>query len=203
MQTATPPRQDAEPTGHVDSFSRDHLPPRDQWPDLLLDGLPELAYSPRLNCAVELLDRMVERGLGSRPVFHFPGGTWTYRELLEQSNRIARVLTEELGLVSGNRVLLRGPNNPMMAACWFGVLKAGGVAVGTMPLFRAKELTDIVTKAEISHALCDARLAGELASALPACPTLRRIAYFGGEAPDRIEQRMTGKPATFADVPTA
>jgi 2-aminobenzoate-CoA ligase len=97
-------------------------------------GIPELAYPERLNCAAELLDRMVESGAGDRLVFRFPGGTWTYRHLFETSNRIAHVLVDELGLVPGNRVLLRGPNNPMLAACWFAVLKAGGVVVCTMPL---------------------------------------------------------------------
>ena len=101
-------------------------------------------------------------------------------ELLAQANRIAHVLVEDLGLVPGNRVLLRAPNNPMLAACWFAVLKAGGIAVGTMPLLRAKELTDIVTKAEITHALCDARLADELDAARPACPTLTTVVLFGG-----------------------
>ena len=190
-------------TAHVDTFARDNLPPREEWPELIFD-LPELKYPDRINCATDLLDGAVTRGWGERTAIRSPGGlAWTYAQLLATANRIAHVLVDDLGLVAGNRVLLRGPNNPMTAACWFAVVKAGGIAVGTMPLFRAKELTDIVTKAEISHALCDARLAGELRSALPACPTLGRIAYFGGEAPDRIEQRMTGKPAIFADVPTA
>ena len=125
------------------------------------------------------------------------------RELLAQANRIARVLTEDLGLVPGNRVLLRAPNNPMHAACWFGVMKAGGIAVGTMPLLRAKELTDIVTKAEISHALCDARLAEELDAARPGCPTLKSVTYFGGTGATDLETRMATKPPTFANVDTA
>ncbi len=108
-----------------------------------------------------------------------------------------------MGLVPGNRVLLRAPNNPMVAACWFGVLKAGGIAVGTMPLLRAKELTDIVTKAEISHALCDARLAEDLDAARPGCPTLRSVTYFGGTGATDLETRMATKPPTFANVDTA
>src|SRR5262245_63067170 len=101
------------------------------------DRIPELAYPPQLNCAAELLDRVVEAGEGHRTVFVVPGGRWTYRQLLETSNRIAHVLTDNLGLVPGNRVLLRGFNNPMMAACWFAILKAGGVVVCTMPRLRA------------------------------------------------------------------
>src|SRR5512141_426139 len=136
-------------TAHIDTFARDHLPPRVQWPELIFD-LPELALPDDLNVATELLDRAIERGWGERAAILAPGGLrWTYRDLLAQANRVARVLVEDMGLVPGNRVLLRAPNNPMVAACWFGVLKAGGIAVGTMPLLRAKELTDIVTKAEI------------------------------------------------------
>ncbi|NWG75825.1 MAG: AMP-binding protein, partial [Rubrivivax sp.] len=119
-------------TAHVDAFARDNLPPRAQWPNFLFE-LPELRYPERLNCATELLDRAVERGWGERRAIVAPGGlTWTYRQLRDEANRIARVLVEDLGLVAGNRVLLRGPNSPMMAACWFAVMKAGGIAVGTM-----------------------------------------------------------------------
>jgi len=190
-------------TAHVDTFARDHLPPRDQWPDLVFD-LPELRYPEQLNCGVELLDRALERGWGERTAILSPRGLrWTYAELMTQANRIARVLVEDLGLVPGNRVLLRGPNNPMMAACWFAVMKAGGIAVATMPLLRAKELTDIIAKARISHALCDSRLAAELAAARVACPTLAAVVHFETDGPEGLEARAATKPADFANVATA
>ena len=190
-------------TAHIDTFARDHLPPRDQWPELIF-ALPELALPAQLNVAAELLDRAIERGWGDRTAILAPGGLrWTYRELLAQASRVARVLTEDMRLVPGNRVLLRAPNNPMVAACWFGVLKAGGIAVGTMPLLRAKELTDIVKKAEISHALCDARLAEELDAARPGCPTLKAVTYFGGTGATDLETRMATKVPTFTNVDTA
>jgi 2-aminobenzoate-CoA ligase len=190
-------------SAHRDTFARDNLPPRDQWPEFVFD-LPELAYPTRLNAAVELLDRAVERGWGARTAIVAPDGTrWTYAQLTEQANRIAHVLVDDLGLITGNRVLLRGPNTPWMAACWFAVLKAGGIAVATMPMLRAKELTDIVTKAEISHALCDARLGAELAAARAGCPTLTTVAYFQTDAPDGVEARAAKKRAQFAGVDTA
>ena len=190
-------------SAHVDTFARDHLPPRDQWPDLVFT-LPELRYPDALNCATELLDRAVERGWGARPAIVAPGGTrWTYADLTAHANRIARVLVEDMGLVPGNRVLLRGPNSPWMAACWFAIVKAGGIVVATMPLLRAKELTDVVTKARISHALCDARLADELEAARPGCPTLTTVGWFETDRGDGVEARAAGKPSTFADVRTA
>jgi 2-aminobenzoate-CoA ligase len=190
-------------TAHVDSFARDHLPPPGQWPDLVFE-LPELQYPEQLNCATELLDRAVDRGWGSRVAIMAPGGTrWTYAQLLAQANRIAHVLVEDMQLVPGNRVLLRGPNSPMMAACWFAVIKAGGIAVATMPLLRAKELTDIVVKAQVSHALCDARLRGELEAARGACPTLVQVMLVETTSADGIEGRAAGKAANFTDVPTA
>ena len=189
-------------TAHVDTFARDRLPARDQWPELVFD-LPELAYPERMNCATELLGGAIARGRGDRPAVRSTEGvSWTYRELEARANRIARILVEDMGVVPGNRVLLRGPNSPMMAACWFAIMKAGAIAVATMPLLRAKELTDIVTKSEASHALCDARLAEELELARPACPSLRSVALFETDAPDGIEARLAAKPATFADVPT-
>jgi len=190
-------------TSHIDTFARDHLPPPDQWPDLIFD-LPELNYPERLNCAEELLDRAVERGWGERAAILAPGGLrWTYAELMAHANRIARVLVEDLRLVPGNRVLLRGPNSPMMAACWFAVMKAGGVAVATMPLLRAKELTDIITKAQVTHALCDARLAAELEAARSACPSLATVVHFETDAAEGLEARAAAKPADFANVATA
>src|SRR5438477_2505476 len=149
-------------TAHVDTFARDNLPPREQWPDLVFD-LPTLRFPQLQNAAVEMLDNAVERGWGGRRAIVAPGEVeWSYADLLAHANRIAHVLTNDLGLVPGNRVLLHGFNGPMVAACWFAILKAGGIGVATMPLLRAKELTDVITKAQVSHALCDTRLAAEL-----------------------------------------
>ena len=108
-------------TAHTDTFARENLPPRDQWPELLFE-LPQLRYPERLNCASELLDRPVEAGRGDRTCIRAPGGVaWSYAELQGTANRIARVLTEDMGLEPGNRVLLRSANSPMLAACWFAV----------------------------------------------------------------------------------
>ena len=120
-------------TGHVDTFARDNLPPRAQWPEFKFD-LPELQYPERLNCVTQWVDRWVEAGQGGRPCLLSPTETLTYAQLHERMNRIANVLTRDLGMVPGNRVLLRGPNNPMMVAAYFAVIKAGGVVVATMPL---------------------------------------------------------------------
>jgi 2-aminobenzoate-CoA ligase len=193
-------------TAHIDTFARDNLPPREQWPELVFTR-PELQYPERLNCAAELLDRMVAAGHGERPAIWAPVDgkpvRCTYRQLLAQANRIARALTDDLGLVPGNRVLLRGPNNPMMAACWLGIVKAGGIVVATMPLLRAKELTQIAVKARCSLALCDARLLEELELARPDCPELRRIVPFNDNQPGSLEPLLAGKPDSFDNVDTA
>jgi 2-aminobenzoate-CoA ligase len=164
------------PSAHADSFTRDHLPPREQWPDFLLDR-PEYRYPARLNCAVELLDANLERGRGDHPAVVTPAETLTYRQLIARVNRIANVLVNQLGLVPGNRVLLRSANNAWMVAAYFAVLKAGGVVVATMPLLRAKELGQMLRKGRISHALCDARLAEELRKA--DAPDLRHLVTWG------------------------
>src|SRR5436305_9610417 len=187
-------------TAHVDTFCRDSLPPPELMPDLRFDALPELAYPPRLNCSVELLDRIVEQGGGERTVFHFPGGRWTYRQLLETANRIAHVLVEDLGVVPGNRVLLRGPNTPMLAACWFAVLKAGGVVVCTMPLLRVRELTYIAGQAQIRLALTDARVAADCEQAMATTGT---VIHYQSALPGTLESLMSDKPADFANCDTA
>ena len=190
-------------SAHVDSFARDHLPPKDLWPVMNYRDVPSLAERDRLNCATMLLDDMVAGGAGERVAIYSPAGNWTYRELLEASNRIARVLVEDLGVVPGNRVLLRGPNNRMMAACWFGVLKAGAIVVCTMPLLRAKEITYVADKARISLALCDARVLEACEQAKDASNSLERIVQFSVDAPHSLEAMMARKPATFDAVDTA
>jgi len=154
----------SDETAYRDTFARDRLPPRELWPEFRFD-LPELQYPTRMNCAAALLDEAVADGHGDRPAIFADSITMTYRDLLSEANRIARVLTEDLGLVPGNRVLLRSPNSPMLAASWFAVMKAGGIAVTTMPLLRAAELVQFARKAEISHALYDDRLAEDVAKA--------------------------------------
>jgi 2-aminobenzoate-CoA ligase len=191
-----------ERSAHVDTFARDNLPPLDQWPQLSFT-LPELQYPKRLNAGAELLDKMVAAGFGERPAIWFGKQVWSYRDLLDKANRIARVVTEEYGLKPGQRVLLRGANNPMMVACWFAVLKAGGIAVATMPLLRAKELTYILEKAKVTLALCDVRLADEMKAAKDRAPVCRDIALFNTDASDGLEARMANKPAGFANCDTA
>ncbi|MEX2240355.1 MAG: AMP-binding protein [Burkholderiales bacterium] len=189
-------------TAHLDTFALDNLPPRSQWPEFLFER-PEFRYPARMNCATELLDKMVSRGFGHRPVVRAPEGGCTYTELYAQANRIANVLVRDMDLKPGNRVLLRGPNNPMMAACWFAVMKAGGICVATMPLLRAKELTEIVNKAEVTHALCDKRLAAELEAARPACPTLKGAKYWYDDSPGSLDALCVRSPQVFANVDTS
>ncbi len=186
-------------SAHLDTFARDHLPPPEALPEFLFER-PELQFPARLNCATELLDRRVAMGQGERLCIQGADGLrWTYADLLAQANRIARVLVDDLGLVPGNRVLLRGANAPMLAACWFAVVKAGGIAVGSMPLLRARELAPIIDKAQVTHALCDARLADELIAARAGCPTLQHVLMYGGD----LEARAALKPPHFDNVDTA
>jgi 2-aminobenzoate-CoA ligase len=176
-------------------------------------GIPELAYPDRLNCAGALLDAAMTHGWGDRVAFRSATETWTYADLLGAANRIARVLVEDLGLEPGNRVLLRGPNNAMMVACWFGVLKAGGVVVCTMPLLRVRELVFTADKARIRIALTDARIAVECEQAMArhadgAPREGARVVHFGVPAGSAsgspsLEQLMASKPPTFDNVATA
>ncbi len=190
-------------SAHVDTFTRNHLPPPDLWPELIFD-LPDLQFPARLNCATELLDRWVEQGQGERLCLQGAEGLrWTYAELQRQVNRIAHVLVQELGVVPGNRVLLRGANTAEMAACWFAVQKVGAVAVATMPLLRAKELQQVIDKAHISHALCDERLAQELQLAQAQCPQLCSVCYFHSEAAEGLAARAARHSEVFVNVDTA
>ena len=186
-------------SAHVDDFCARHLPPPEQLPEFRFD-LPGLAYPDRLNAARELLTAHVLRGDGDRPCLHAGDETWTYRDLDERSDRVARLLVDDHGLVPGNRVLLRGPNNPWLVATWFGVVKAGGVVVPTMPLLRARELATIAGIAQVDLAICDHRFTEDLAGAQ--IPGLRTIVY-GGPAEDDLVARVAATAGGFDTVDTA
>ncbi|MCH7976075.1 MAG: AMP-binding protein [Bacteroidetes bacterium] len=191
------------PSAHTDTFARDHLPPQDLWPDFTIPEGSVFDYPERLNCAVELLDKMVEQGHGDRPLIHTDERIWTYSNFMATVNKAAHVLVDDLGLVPGNRVLLRGPNTPMLAVCWFAVVKAGGICVATMPLLRASELTYACEKAQIELALCDGRWVEEMEKTAAESPCLKQIVRFNTEAEDGLEARMESKPDTFEAVDTA
>jgi 2-aminobenzoate-CoA ligase len=167
------------PTAHTDTFARDKLPPPEQWPDLLLGGFE---YPERLNAAVELTDRMVDRGFGDHVALIGNGRRRTYKELADWTNRIAHALREEYGVAPGARVLIRSANNPAIVACWLAATKAGAVVVNTMPMLRAGELKKIVDKAEISLALCDTRLMDELVACAKESAFLNKVIGFDGTA---------------------
>jgi 2-aminobenzoate-CoA ligase len=189
------------PSAHLDTFTRDRLPPSDQWPELRLDGFD---YPERLNAAVELTDAMVAKGFGDHTALIGNGRRRTYKELTDWSNRIAHALAEDYGVIPGNRVLIRSANNPAMVACWLAATKAGAVVVNTMPMLRAGELTQIVDKAEISLALCDTRLMDELVRCAKDSAFLKTVVGFDGTANHdaELDRLALGKSVRFSAVPT-
>ena len=189
------------PSAHVDTFARDNLPPFEQWPDLLLDGFD---YPEYLNCAVELTDRMVEKGHGDRTALIGNGRRRTYKELTDWTNRLARALVENYGVKPGHRVLIRSANNPAMVAAWLAATKAGAVVVNTMPMLRAGELSKIVDKAEISIALCDTRLMDEMVACAKDSRFLKQVVGFDGTANHdaELDRAALDKPVQFEAVKT-
>jgi 2-aminobenzoate-CoA ligase len=200
------------PSAHADTFCRDHLPPQEQWPDLEFT-LPELAYPDRLNCASALLDDTISAFGAGRPCLlpQDPAEpAWSYGDLAATASQIAHVLTDDLDLAPGNRVLLRGPNNPWLVACWFGVLMAGGVVVATMPLLRSGELTTICNIAQVRLALCEDRFTDELIAA--GVRGMRMVSFHAtgptargslGGAPGDLNELAARKPRDFPAVKTA
>ena len=176
-------------SAHIDTFARDNLPPREQWPDFLFD-MPQLRYPDRLNCVSELLDGWIARGHGDAPCLISPIESVSYAQVAERVNRIANVLVHDLGVVPGNRVLLRGPNSPIMVAAYLAVIKAGAVAVATMPLLRAREIAYPISKAKIELALCDYRLAEEMEKARALAPELKHVVYWGSGRADALDAMM-------------
>jgi 2-aminobenzoate-CoA ligase len=191
------------PSAHVDTFARDNLPPPDQWPDLLLDR-SEFQYPARLNAAVELTDRLVEKGFGDNIALIGNGRRRTYKELADWSNRLAHALVENYGVKPGNRVLIRSGNNPALVAAWLAATKAGAVVVNTMPMLRAGELGKIVDKAEIGLALTDSRISDELVACAKTSKFLKQVVNFDGTSNHdaELDRIALDKPVKFDAVPT-
>jgi 2-aminobenzoate-CoA ligase len=187
------------PSVHVDSFTRDRLPPLESWPQMPGAGL---GYPERLNAAVELTDRMVERGFGDHVALIGHGRRRTYKELSDWTNRLARALVENYKLKTGERVLIRSANNPAMIAAWLAVTKAGAVAVNTMPMLRAGEIAKIVDKAQIRIALCDTRILDEVAACAKTSAYLEMVIGFDGTSNHdaELDRAALDKPVTF-DAP--
>jgi len=190
---------EAAPSAHRDHFARDHLPPRAEWPEFRFDRA-DVRYPGQLNCGRALLDDALADGHGARLAVVSETDSWTYAELLERCNRIANVLVQDLGVVPGNRVLLRSPNAPFLLAAWLAVVRAGAIAVTTMPMLRAKELGQIANKAEVEHALCDARLAAELEQAARDTGRIGHILTWGD---GRLEGAMRAASPEFEPVATS
>jgi len=197
------PSQSLGPSGHVDDFARRNLPPSEQWPDLLLDR-PEFQYPEYLNAAVELTDRIVEKGWGDRIALIGNGRQRTYKELADWSNRLAHALVENYGVKPGNRVLIRSGNNPALVAAWLAATKAGAVVVNTMPMLRAGELGKIIDKAEIALALTDSRIADELVACAKTSRFLKQVVNFDGTSNHdaELDRVALNKPVKFEAVKT-
>ena len=189
------------PSAHIDTFSRDNLPPAAELPDFRLAGFD---YPERLNVAVELTDRMVQKGFGDNTALIGNGRRRTYKELTDWTNRLARALVENYGVRPGNRVLVRAANNPAMVACWLAATKAGAVVVNTMPMLRAGELAQIVDKAKIALALCDTRLMDELVACAKESRFLEQVVGFDGTANHdaELDRVALTKPVRFEAVAT-
>ncbi len=189
------------PSAHVDSFARDNLPPAELWPRLKLEGFD---YPDYLNAAVELTDRMVEKGFGDHIALIGNGRIRSYKELTDWTNRIAHALVENYGVRPGNRILIRSANNPAMVACWLAATKAGAVVVNTMPMLRAGELSKIIDKAQVSHALCDTRLMDELTLAAKDSRYLKTVVGFDGTANHdaELDRAALSQPVRFDAVRT-
>ena len=187
-------------SGHIDSFTREHLPAASDWPEFCFDS-PGLTYPGRLNCAAELLDRNLEYGLGDKVAIYSSARNITWSDLRREASRIAHVLVEDMGLVPGNRVLLHGPNSIELIASWYGTILAGGVAVMTMPMLRAGEIAKVIAKGKVSHALFDAALAQPVREAAALEPGLASILAWGQDG--QLATAMAAKRDRFAAADTA
>ena len=180
-----------------DSFAQNHMPSAHQWPTFINEDM--VAPKTPFNCAAILLDNAVKEGYGDKIAIYSPHEKWTYQELLGKANQIAHVLKDDLGLMAGNRVLLRSANTPMLAACWLAVIKAGGIVVTTIAMLRAKEIITIARQSDATFALCDARLKDDMAAAAEEIDRLSEVLYFND--PKGLEAKMASKPTVFENHP--
>jgi 2-aminobenzoate-CoA ligase len=186
-------------TAHLDTFVRDNLPSPEAQAVYLFDR-PELQYPDRTNAA-GLIDRVIEAGRGGHLAVACGDLRWSYAELNAIASRVAHVLVADPTFTPGSRVLLHGFNAPWTVAAWFGIVRAGGVVVATMPMLRAGELAKVVEKACISHAVADASLAEAVEGARSATGRLQTIHWYGEGG--GLERAAAAMPDDFAAVATA
>ena len=151
----------------TDSFVRDRLPPREQWPQII--PLPGVDDSGPQNCVSWLLDVHLRGEQAQRIALRSGDRAWSYEALAERVMRLARLMRERYGVAPGNRVLIRGANSPEAVMVWLAIQRIGAVAVTTMSLLRAAELRTMLDISQPSLAICEQALAGELANAIEAC----------------------------------
>jgi 2-aminobenzoate-CoA ligase len=187
-------------SGHIDSFTRDNLPASENWP-VFQFNLPELAYPERMNCAAELLDKLVENGSGDHVAIYSAARILTYVELLKEANHYAHYLVDDMGVLPGNRVLLHGFNSIELMAAWYAVIKVGAVAVTTMPMLRAGELVKVIEKGQVSHALCDVKLSEVVIEAAGNNEILKSITLWGPD--EELVDALGTKPDRFINADTA
>ena len=193
-----------EHSSHVDTFIRDNMPSPDLWPEMDYSVLPELKqYPKRFNAAAELIDKQVDEGFAEKVAVIFGDECWTYQELMHKANQIANVLVDEYSFVAGERVLIRSGNHPMLIASWLAVLKAGGVAITTMPVLRERELIYMIGKAKVRLAISHDNLSEDISGAQNSSPELEHILYFGTDRSDSLENAMAQQSTSFTNVDTA
>ena len=186
---------------YTDRFVAERLPPRSEWPVMLYPQDSLHGDSP-LNLVSLLLDQAMDKPWADRPLFRSADQTLSYREALSAVNQRVHLLRSQAGVQTGNRVLLRGHNSIGFALAWLAVVKAGLIAVPTMPLLRAKELGDIIAKARPSIAWCEASLSAELLLAQEQHPDLHTVLLFHSHsAADSVESLSAGFSTAAAACP--
>lgn len=191
------------PSAHQDTFCRDHLPAPETWPTFEFT-IPEVQYPDRLNAATELITKAASDFGADRPALLTPDGeNWSYGDLLHRANQVAQVLVDDLGVLPGNRVMLRAPNNPWLVACWLGVLKAGAVVVTTVPALREHEVRQLIELTRPAVLLCDHRCTDDLPGESGTNGTPPVTVVVGGDGDDDLTARCAAKSGDFTDVVTA
>ena len=147
-----------------------YLPDAENEPQLI-HPTPEAHYPKHINVAEQLVDRNVEEGREDSVAIYFEEQEITYGQLQDRVNKAANGF-EELGVEPGDRVMVRFPNRPEALISILAIQKVGAVALPSMKLLRAKELTHILNNAEASTVIVYDGLLEEVENALPGLDTI-------------------------------
>jgi benzoate-CoA ligase len=138
----------------------------------------ELNLPRRFNAAEYFVDRNVDEGRGKQTAILFEDQAYTYRQFLENVNRMANALTE-LGVGMEKRVMLLLRDTPEMLFSFYGAIKIGAVPIPSNILMKAPDFLYMLNDSRAVVLIVDAVFLPEIEKVLDQAAFLQQVIVCG------------------------